>query len=84
VASAAWVALSTCDKPHGLHPTLEKIPGAILELMREIWLTVGLLFLSNVFMTFAWHAHLQEMSHRPLGSRRPVMYKHVYTLKGQS
>ncbi len=52
--------------------------------MREIWLTVGLLFLSNVFMTFAWHAHLQEMSHRPLGSRRPVMYKHVYTLKGQS
>ncbi len=33
--------------------------------MREIWLTVGLLSLSNVFMTFAWYAHLKELSHRP-------------------
>ena len=27
--------------------------------------TVGLLFLSNVFMTFAWYAHLRNLSHRP-------------------
>ncbi len=27
--------------------------------------TVGLLLLSNVFMTFAWYAHLKDMSHRP-------------------
>lgn len=27
--------------------------------------TVLLLVLSNVFMTFAWYAHLRELSHRP-------------------
>lgn len=27
--------------------------------------TVGLLFLSNVFMTFAWYAHLKELDDRP-------------------
>ena len=27
--------------------------------------TVGLLILSNVFMTFAWYAHLRNLSHRP-------------------
>lgn len=27
--------------------------------------TVILLSLSNVFMTFAWYAHLKEMNHRP-------------------
>lgn len=26
--------------------------------------TVGLLILSNLFMTFAWYAHLKEMGHR--------------------
>jgi uncharacterized protein (DUF486 family) len=25
----------------------------------------GLLVLSNVFMTFAWYAHLKEMNHKP-------------------
>jgi uncharacterized protein len=33
--------------------------------MRTIWLTVLLLALSNVFMTFAWYAHLKELNHRP-------------------
>jgi len=27
--------------------------------------TMGLLVLSNVFMTFAWYAHLRNLSHRP-------------------
>jgi len=27
--------------------------------------TIILLSLSNVFMTFAWYAHLKELSHRP-------------------
>ena len=27
--------------------------------------TVGLLILSNVFMTFAWYAHLKELSAKP-------------------
>ena len=27
--------------------------------------TVGLLILSNVFMTFAWYAHLKELNDRP-------------------
>jgi uncharacterized protein len=29
------------------------------------WLTVGLLVCSNVFMTFAWYAHLRNFSDRP-------------------
>jgi uncharacterized protein (DUF486 family) len=28
--------------------------------------TVGLLILSNVFMTFAWYAHLKNLGSRPL------------------
>ena len=28
--------------------------------------TAGLLLISNVFMTFAWYAHLREASHKPL------------------
>ena len=27
--------------------------------------TIGLLVLSNVFMTFAWYAHLKELSSKP-------------------
>jgi hypothetical protein len=33
--------------------------------MPPIVQTVILLSLSNVFMTFAWYAHLKEMNHRP-------------------
>ena len=33
--------------------------------MREIGLTILLLTLSNVFMTFAWYAHLRDLSARP-------------------
>ncbi len=33
--------------------------------MQPIWLTVLLLTLSNVFMTFAWYAHLKELSQKP-------------------
>jgi len=33
--------------------------------MRAIGLTILLLSLSNVFMTFAWYAHLKELSHKP-------------------
>ena len=29
------------------------------------WQAAGLLVLSNVFMTFAWYAHLKEMNHKP-------------------
>jgi len=32
--------------------------------MRQILITVGLLSLSNVFMTFAWYGHLKNLSHR--------------------
>lgn len=34
----------------GLHPVL---------------VTVALLLISNVFMTFAWYAHLRDLSHKP-------------------
>lgn len=34
--------------------------------MRVIGLTVGLLTLSNVFMVFAWYAHLKNLGTKPL------------------
>ena len=33
--------------------------------MRAIAITIGLLCISNVFMTFAWYAHLKELIHKP-------------------
>ena len=33
--------------------------------MRAVGLSVVLLCLSNVFMTFAWYAHLKELNHKP-------------------
>ena len=33
--------------------------------MSVLFKTVGLLALSNVFMTFAWYAHLRNLSGRP-------------------
>ena len=33
--------------------------------MRPYFATIGLLSLSNVFMTFAWYAHLKELRARP-------------------
>jgi hypothetical protein len=33
--------------------------------MRAVLTSVGLLCLSNVFMTFAWYAHLKELRDRP-------------------
>jgi hypothetical protein len=33
--------------------------------MRSVALTVVLLTCSNVFMTFAWYAHLKNLAHRP-------------------
>ena len=33
--------------------------------MRNVGFTILLLSLSNVFMTFAWYAHLKELSQRP-------------------
>jgi uncharacterized protein (DUF486 family) len=33
--------------------------------MRPFLFTVVLLSLSNVFMTFAWYAHLKELGHKP-------------------
>lgn len=33
--------------------------------MRAVGLSILLLCVSNVFMTFAWYAHLKELNHRP-------------------
>lgn len=33
--------------------------------MQASLFTIGLLMLSNVFMTFAWYAHLKELSNKP-------------------
>lgn len=31
-----------------------------------MWSTIGLLFLSNIFMTFAWYGHLRDLREKPL------------------
>lgn len=33
--------------------------------MNKIYITVGLLILSNIFMTFAWYGHLKNLNHKP-------------------
>ena len=33
--------------------------------MRPVLASILLLTVSNVFMTFAWYAHLKELSHKP-------------------
>lgn len=33
-------------------------------MMSTVAITIGLLILSNVFMTFAWYAHLKNLSHQ--------------------
>ena len=33
--------------------------------MSQVWTTVGLLVLSNIFMTFAWYGHLQGLKEKP-------------------
>lgn len=33
--------------------------------MNPVLSTIGLLCLSNLFMTFAWYGHLKEMAHKP-------------------
>ncbi|MGB5097144.1 MAG: DMT family protein [Porticoccaceae bacterium] len=33
--------------------------------MPPVIATIALLLCSNVFMTFAWYAHLRELNHRP-------------------
>ncbi|WP_461481661.1 DMT family protein [Porticoccus sp.] len=36
-----------------------------LVMMNPILASIGLLLCSNVFMTFAWYAHLRELNHKP-------------------
>ncbi|AEN72435.1 protein of unknown function DUF486 [Rhodothermus marinus SG0.5JP17-172] len=33
--------------------------------MHPLWQTIGLLMLSNLFMTFAWYGHLRHLGDRP-------------------
>ena len=33
--------------------------------MKPVLVSISLLVCSNVFMTFAWYAHLKEMNHKP-------------------
>jgi len=33
--------------------------------MKQITYTIGLLFCSNIFMTFAWYGHLKELNNKP-------------------
>ncbi|NUQ82310.1 MAG: DMT family protein [Bacteroidetes bacterium] len=33
--------------------------------MNHVLISISLLILSNVFMTFAWYAHLKELNNRP-------------------
>lgn len=33
--------------------------------MSSVFISISLLICSNVFMTFAWYAHLKELNHKP-------------------
>ncbi|MEX1032803.1 MAG: DMT family protein [Cellvibrionaceae bacterium] len=33
--------------------------------MKPILISIALLVCSNIFMTFAWYAHLKELNHKP-------------------
>jgi len=33
--------------------------------MKPVFITIGLLICSNIFMTFAWYAHLKELGNKP-------------------
>ena len=37
------------------------------------WLTIGLLLIANVFMTFAWYGHLKLQQMKLIGENTPVM-----------
>lgn len=37
----------------------------MLSSIHPVLLSIGLLLCSNVFMTFAWYAHLRELNHKP-------------------
>jgi hypothetical protein len=52
----AWRWKAAALPPHS------KLNGGVV---RTIATTVGLLVVSNVFMTFAWYAHLKDLSARP-------------------
>lgn len=35
--------------------------------MNPVLVSIGLLLCSNIFMTFAWYAHLKELNNKPSG-----------------
>ena len=36
-----------------------------MSVINHYWMTISLLLCSNVFMTFAWYAHLKNLSQKP-------------------
>lgn len=55
--------------------------------MREVGLTIVMLTLSNVFMTFAWYAHLKELSTKPwiiavLASWGVALFEYMFQVPG--
>ena len=36
-----------------------------MSIINHYWMTISLLLCSNVFMTFAWYAHLKNLSQKP-------------------
>lgn len=46
-------------------PLLAKTPLSLGRALKPYLITVSLLLCSNVFMTFAWYAHLKNMSAKP-------------------
>jgi uncharacterized protein (DUF486 family) len=43
-----------------------KPPAVIVPAIMTAYKTIGLLLLSNIFMTFAWYAHLRDLRSKPL------------------
>src|SRR5690606_25087954 len=59
VASSASIAWTTSLAPK-TDPDFPAGPP-----MHPILVSIGLLLCSNVFMTFAWYAHLKELNNKP-------------------
>lgn len=50
---------------HPVRPRLVRDITIVKEMCVRICITVGLLMMSNIFMTFAWYGHLGALKHKP-------------------
>src|SRR5512145_2665744 len=69
----------------GYHAALETTGGDRMSAV--LGKTIGLLVISNTFMTFAWYAHLKNLGHRPwivaaLASWGIALFEYLFQVPG--